>query len=54
MQSDLHRSWLCSAGIKVPRDTLVEISPLFALDAVDVKRRVSDIPDIAGRNIYIE
>jgi UDP-N-acetylglucosamine/UDP-N-acetylgalactosamine diphosphorylase len=54
MQSELHRSWLGSAGIKVPRDTIVEISPLFALDAADVKRRVPEIPDIAGQNVYIE
>ncbi len=54
MQSELHRSWLDSAGRTISPDAAVEISPLFALDAGDVKRRVSEIPELAGSNIYIE
>jgi UDP-N-acetylglucosamine/UDP-N-acetylgalactosamine diphosphorylase len=54
MQSDLHKSWLAEAGLMVPENAAVEISPLFALDARDVKRRVSEIPELTESNIYIE
>lgn len=37
----LHRSWLRAAGAVVPDDVPVEISPLYALGADDVKRRLS-------------
>jgi UDP-N-acetylglucosamine/UDP-N-acetylgalactosamine diphosphorylase len=54
MQSDLHRSWLAEAGLTVPSNAVVEISPLFALDAGDVIRRASQIPGITEKNIYLE
>jgi UDP-N-acetylglucosamine/UDP-N-acetylgalactosamine diphosphorylase len=54
MQSDLYKSWLDEAGLMVPVNAAVEISPLFALDAGDVKRRVSEIPELTESNIYIE
>ena len=54
MQSDLHKSWLNNSGLMISPDALVEISPLFALDAGDVKRRISEIPKITEKNIYIE
>jgi UDP-N-acetylglucosamine/UDP-N-acetylgalactosamine diphosphorylase len=53
MQSDLHKSWLGEAGLPVPSNAVVEISPLFALDASDVKRRVSEIPGLKEKNIYL-
>jgi UDP-N-acetylglucosamine/UDP-N-acetylgalactosamine diphosphorylase len=54
MQSDLHKSWLAEAGLMIPLNALVEISPLFALDARDVKRHVLKIPRLTDKNIYIE
>jgi UDP-N-acetylglucosamine/UDP-N-acetylgalactosamine diphosphorylase len=38
--------WLREAGVDVPEGVNVEISPLFALDAVDLKNRVYEIPPI--------
>jgi len=43
----LHASWIEQAGVKVPRDAAakpafrIEVSPLFALDAEEVKRKVA-------------
>ena len=54
MQSDLHKSWLAEADLRIPLNALVEISPLFALDARDVKRRVSKISKLIDKHIYIE
>ncbi|HWB00737.1 MAG TPA: UTP--glucose-1-phosphate uridylyltransferase [Pirellulales bacterium] len=36
----LHRGWLAAAGAKVGEGVTVEISPLYALDAEEVARRV--------------
>jgi UDP-N-acetylglucosamine/UDP-N-acetylgalactosamine diphosphorylase len=36
----LHRSWLDAAGAKVARNVAVEISPLFALDAAEVRTKI--------------
>jgi UDP-N-acetylglucosamine/UDP-N-acetylgalactosamine diphosphorylase len=38
--SDLHRGWLGEAGVAVGEDVLVEISPLYALDAEELKGKV--------------
>lgn len=38
--TNLHRSWLRDAGIFVPPNLLVEISPLFALDKEEVIRKL--------------
>ena len=38
--SDLHREWLQQAGAEVPANVNVEISPLFALDAEELARRI--------------
>jgi len=37
---DLHRSWLAAAGAQVDNGAKVEISPLFALDAEEVRRKI--------------
>ena len=37
----VYRGWLYSAGIDLPDGRPIEISPLFALDAEDVKKRLS-------------
>ncbi len=39
----LHRRWLKQAGLDVPGDLAVEISPLFALDADELRARVGGI-----------
>ena len=35
-----HRRWLLAAGVNVPPDVPVEISPLFALDADELKQKL--------------
>ncbi len=39
MQSDQHRAWLEAAGVKVAPGIKVEISPLFALSAAELKEK---------------
>jgi UDP-N-acetylglucosamine pyrophosphorylase len=53
--------WLEQAGVKVPRkadgrlDCELEMSPLFALTAEDVKAKVEKIPPIRpGDRVYLE
>ncbi|REJ65486.1 MAG: UDPGP type 1 family protein [Planctomycetota bacterium] len=41
MMSDLHRRWLRQVGAEVDEQTIVEISPLFALDAEQLAERVA-------------
>jgi UDP-N-acetylglucosamine/UDP-N-acetylgalactosamine diphosphorylase len=36
----LHRRWLESAGVNVPETTKVEINPLWALDATEVRQKI--------------
>ena len=45
-----HRGWLRQAGVDVSDDTAVEISPLFALDAAELKGKVGDLRggDVTG------
>ncbi|MEO0531679.1 MAG: UTP--glucose-1-phosphate uridylyltransferase [Planctomycetota bacterium] len=45
---DQHRGWLTDAGIDVPEGTLVEISPLWALDAAGVAERAKEGVAIDG------
>ena len=37
--SDLHRGWLNAAGVQVPSHIRVEINPLFAIDAQELKSK---------------
>lgn len=46
--ADQHRGWLTAAGVEVPADTPVEISPLWALDAAGVAERAKDGVAIDG------
>lgn len=52
--SDLYADWLRSAGVHVPRrpdgSSLhpIEISPLFALDAEELRAKVEDLEEVAG------
>jgi UDP-N-acetylglucosamine/UDP-N-acetylgalactosamine diphosphorylase len=49
---DQHRRWLNAAGVKVADDVPVEISPLWALDAVGVAAR-SDKPASINKPTYL-
>jgi UDP-N-acetylglucosamine/UDP-N-acetylgalactosamine diphosphorylase len=44
--------WLRSAGVEMPEGLTVEISPLFALDALDLESVAEKIPPIT-RNTYL-
>ncbi|WP_459554994.1 UTP--glucose-1-phosphate uridylyltransferase [Lacunimicrobium album] len=50
---NLHRSWLQQAGVSVPADCVVEISPLFALDAEGVQTRANDVK-LEGSSVYLK
>ena len=54
MQSDFYHSWLKEAGIRVNKDILVEISPLFALEKADLLSHLSRIPDKIENDIYLK
>lgn len=54
-------TWLQAAGIEIPKkadgspDCIIEMASSFALDADDVKAKVSDVPKInPGDTLYIE
>ena len=38
--------WLNEVGVEVPEGIRVEISPLFAIDALDLRRHAAKIPTI--------
>lgn len=52
MQSDLHRSWLEAAGVRVAPAVKVEISPLRALSAADLDP--GDLPQAITADFYLE
>lgn len=47
-----HRRWLRRAGVRLGAKARVEISPLWALDALDVRRR-SDLPTSLDGAVYL-
>jgi len=51
---DLHRSWLQKAGAEVPEDSLVEISPLFALSPEDLTAKLHNTKITPAPEMYIE
>lgn len=51
---DLHRSWLQKAGAEVPEDSLVEISPLFALGPEDLAAKLHKTKITPAAEMYIE
>ncbi len=53
MQSRLHKSWLEDLGIEVQGESLVEISPLFALSKDDLKAHVEHLPKKIVEDTYI-
>jgi UDP-N-acetylglucosamine/UDP-N-acetylgalactosamine diphosphorylase len=54
MQSALYRSWLRASGIQVGDDILVEISPLFALNQIDLQAHTAEIPGRIETDIYLK
>ncbi len=53
MQSRLHRSWLKDLGVEVSGTSLIEISPLVALEKDDLALRVKSLPAKIDKDIYI-
>ena len=51
--SDLHTKWLVAAGAKVAEGTVVEISPLFAVDENQLKAKISDGQEFSGE-VYLK
>lgn len=51
---DLHRRWLRDAGIEVPPDSKVEISPLFALGPEDLTAKLQNRKITLSREMYVE
>lgn len=54
MQSELHRSWLKELGVEVSGRSLIEISPLAALDKNDLAARVQSLPAKINEDMYIQ
>ncbi len=54
MMSDLYKTWLRKCSIHVKDDAAVEISPLFALDAVELSKKIQgENIDTDSPEIYI-
>jgi UDP-N-acetylglucosamine/UDP-N-acetylgalactosamine diphosphorylase len=49
----VERDWLRSAGIEIADDVPIEISPLFALDAEDVKKQAARLPKRINQATYL-
>ncbi|HNS31844.1 MAG TPA: UTP--glucose-1-phosphate uridylyltransferase [bacterium] len=52
--SELHRKWLLRAGMKIPQKSVVEVSPLFALDETEFRSKAGQLNPLKPGNIYIE
>jgi UDP-N-acetylglucosamine/UDP-N-acetylgalactosamine diphosphorylase len=52
--SKLHRQWLEGAGAKVAEGAVVEITPVFALDAEQVRERVQSGTEVHGNTLFTE
>ena len=48
----LHRSWLRSASVKIENEVAVEISPLFALDELELQSKIKS-PLVIDRPTYL-
>lgn len=53
--SDYYKSWLKKAGVDVAEDAIVEISPLYAIDAQELKQKLaeSNVPLRYDQEIYL-
>ena len=54
MQSELHKSWLKDLGVEVSDRSLIEISPLAALEKDDLAARVKSLPAKIEKDMYIQ
>lgn len=50
--SDLYRGWLRDTGITIPEENMVEISPLFAMDRGELRRKVRGGKVSLKGNVY--
>lgn len=51
--SDLHKNWLQSAGAKVAAEAVIEINPLFALDAEELEEKIKPGTVIEGDRYFV-
>ncbi|HNT43131.1 MAG TPA: UTP--glucose-1-phosphate uridylyltransferase [Syntrophorhabdaceae bacterium] len=51
---ELHRAWLKKAGVEVPPDAKVEVSPLFAFTPEEAAEKLRTRKVVASPEIYIE
>ncbi|VAX38318.1 N-acetylglucosamine-1-phosphate uridyltransferase eukaryotic, partial [hydrothermal vent metagenome] len=49
----IHTQWLAQAGIDVPKDVPVEISPLFALDATGIAEQIESEKTLGSPHVII-
>lgn len=54
MQSNLHRAWLEDIGVEIKGQSLIEISPLAALEKDDLKMRAESLPKEVREDLYIQ
>jgi len=54
MQSDLHKRWLEDLGVEVIGRSLIEISPLAALEKDDLRPRARSLPKRVVEDTYIQ
>lgn len=51
--SDLHRGWLESCGVEVAADVKVEINPLFAVDAEQLRSKLADTKEVKTDTYFV-
>lgn len=51
--TNLHRSWLRKAGIEAGPDAKIEISPLFALDSIELQEKIKNKKFTGKKDIYL-
>ena len=49
----IHTQWLLQTGVDVPANVPVEISPLFALDATEVKAQIESGRSLAAPDVFM-
>ena len=54
LQSELHKRWLKDLGVEVSDRSLIEISPLAALEKGDLAARVKSLPAKIEKDMYIQ
>jgi len=52
--SNLFKKWFKNAGIDIPENIKVEISPLFAIDENEFRKKIKNLEINTDRDIYLE